>query len=214
MTDTIATASSDPEIPAQFLEPLPPPDDAGLASAERRLKALSEWIERPEPSDALRDRLYDLSDTLKDFIADAPALTAAGIAVKLRVLEMVEHPWTTTRWASALVATSLAGLERRRCAGAEADPSADAALEALGEQAVALESTREPDGSSREESDRRTDERADRITAIERTIAGTAAATVKGVLVKAKIAAAEHDNDQMLASLVRDLERLAGGAQS
>ena len=105
-------------IPAEFTAPLPTsgdPADAGLIEVERRQTAFLAWSRSlRERSDDDCDGHADFDARHEDFIAETPAHTLAGIAVKLRALARHSDgasTWTDTCIESALAA--VAELERR-----------------------------------------------------------------------------------------------------
>ena len=96
-------------IPAKFTAPLPASDDpadAGLIEVERLQDALEAWSRSIKgKSDDDCDRIADRDTLLEDFIAETPAHTLAGVAVKLRSLG--RHSGGST-WTDPCVKTALA----------------------------------------------------------------------------------------------------------
>jgi hypothetical protein len=88
--------------------PTPGTDDA-LVEAERRLSALEAfWDDQVDPPD---DAYANEVDALEDFIAAAPAYTAAGIKAKLA--RMVEYGGgDRSTWGRTLMRTTAEALDR------------------------------------------------------------------------------------------------------
>jgi hypothetical protein len=97
-------------IPAEFTAPLSAssdPADAGLIEVERRQAALEAWSRSTKgKSDKECDRIADLDTSFEDLMADTPAHTLAGVAVKLRLLE--RYTADSCSWAPPCVETALA----------------------------------------------------------------------------------------------------------
>lgn len=98
-------------IPAKFTKPLPASDDpadAGLIEVHHRQAALEAWSGSFKgKSDDDCDRIADMDTLLEDFIAETPAHTLAGVAVKLRSL--ARHS-PGSDWTDPCVETALAAV--------------------------------------------------------------------------------------------------------
>jgi hypothetical protein len=74
---------------------------------ERRQAALEAWSRSTKgKSDKECDRIADLETSFEDFMADTPAHTLAGVAVKLRLLR--RHAADSCSWAPRCLKTALA----------------------------------------------------------------------------------------------------------
>src|SRR5437868_2996514 len=84
--------------------------DFGLLEAERRLLALEAWANAPDTGDIDRETA-DLDAELEVFIAETPAHTMLGLAVKLRALRRLEQEgFSACDWSRPCVETALAAI--------------------------------------------------------------------------------------------------------
>jgi hypothetical protein len=82
--------------------------DAGLVHAEGRLLALEAWCRSTTTDDFDVETARKLVAPLERYIAETPAHTLVGLAVKLRALGRLEAEGLSAEWSRPCVETAIA----------------------------------------------------------------------------------------------------------